>query len=519
MMASELARHGAEVRIIDKSPGIDPHVRANLLHSRTLEIFQSLGLSDRATEGSSPEHGMRVYSNGTLAGSTRHEPIDSPFPFGMSQSQAHVEATLETHLNAQGIEVERQTELTGLALEPDHLRTTITHPGGNEEDFAAGWLVGCDGAHSAVRHLSGCAFPGDADPYPYVLADVRVDGDLTATEGYLFLHDEGELCIFPRLPGGHHLVCANLTPDETPPEAPTLEQMQELTTRRTGQDFRLSEPRWLASFRIHYRLARHYRHGRTFLAGDAAHVHSLLGGQGMNTGIQDAYNLGWKLAAVAAGRAPAWWLDTYEAERRAIGDDVVKSTRMVTDKTELFASLSDSERGKLVAHFFAPEHERLKAARHHQEVDLDYRSSPMSLDPGGSFRTGPHAGAEAGAAAPVRVAGAARPFFELLGRPCFHVLFFQGDGHRTISDTTIDAVRRLLQLPHAVDVFVVVNGTAPENRLPDVATLIEDPEGALHARYGADEASTYLLRPDGYVAWRGRGQAVESAFARLFVDE
>ena len=518
MMASELARRGVPVRIVDASPAIDPHVRANLVHSRTLEIFQSLGLVARVTEGSVSETAVRMFARGAPVGRRLHAPIDSPFPYGMSQSQAHVEAVLEDHLNALGGRVERGVELNGLESHADRVVATLAHPGGRAEIVDVPWLIGCDGAHSTVRHLIGCAFPGDRDPHPYVLADVLVEGDLERTESYLFFHDEGELFLFATLPSGHRLICANLESGEVPPERPTLEQMQDIVTRRSMQNLRISEPLWLASFRIHYRLAPHYRHERTFLAGDAAHVHSPIGGQGMNTGIQDAYNLGWKLAAVIHERAPAWWLETYEDERRAVGEDVVSTTRHATEQTELFAALAPAERERLLQHMFAPEHERLKAAQHLQEVDLDYRTSRLSAEAEGEFGAGPHVGAEAPHAMPLFVAGVETPFFELLCAPEFTVLLFAGSGVDV--DTELAAIADCVgrRLPRA-RLLAIVDGDPSGARVPVGATIVHDRDGALHRRYGADGPCAYVLRPDGYVAWRGRtGAGAERALERLLTD-
>ncbi len=392
LMGAELARRGVPVRIVDKSPGIDPHCRANLLHSRTLEIFLGLGIVDDATEGSFQERRINIYAGGTLVGVIQHDPIDSPFPFGMSQSQAKTEAVLEANLNRYGVRVERSVEMISLVEHEDRIVATLLHPGGREETVETSWLVGCDGAHSTTRHLTCCAFPGDKDPLAYVLADVAIQGELEDEVGYTFLHDDGDLFIFTMLPERRRLVCASLAPGSQPVEPPTLAEMQALIDRRGVPGLIISDPRWLANFHIQYRLAPHYRHGRTFLAGDAAHVHSLLAGQGMNTGIQDAFNLAWKLALVIRGVAPESWLDTYESERRTVGESVVAMTKTITEHAEHYAGLSPVERERLVAHMLIPEPERREAARHLQEVDLDYRTSPLSYEVKGEFGRGPQAG-------------------------------------------------------------------------------------------------------------------------------
>ncbi|MEM9731128.1 MAG: FAD-dependent monooxygenase, partial [Myxococcota bacterium] len=497
MMASELARYGIPVRIVDESPGIDPHVRANLLHSRTLEIFRTLGIDDEVTRGSIAEHGIRIYAQGSLAGELRHAPVESPFPYGMSQSQATTEAVLEAHLRKLGVRVERSVALRNLDPQSDRVVATIEHSGGRSETFETPWLVGCDGAHSAVRHLTGCAFPGETDPYPYLLGDVVVDGPLNEHEGYVFLHDDGDYFIFSTLPGQRRLVCATAPPGHPAEKPPTLGDLQRMLDVRGVSGLRVSDPRWLAYFRIHYRLAPHYRQGRTFLAGDAAHVHSLMAGQGMNTGIQDAYNLAWKLALVMKGVAPQWWLDSYDAERRLVGAQVVTMTQKMTETLEAFPGLSAKDRERLLGHMFVPESDRIAAARELQELDLDYAESPLCED-GEGFTRGPSAGEGAPNVDGLSIDGRPTSVFQVLGTPGYHLFAFIGD---------LDPADAF-QATAALSVYPWVEPYLVTTRSPaaraGVAALL-DPDGSMHARYEAQVPTVYLVRPDGYVAFRQRG--------------
>jgi len=503
MMAAELARHGAPVRIIDASPGIDPHSRATFLHSRTLEILDELGIADGIVATGQVMRRILLFSNGNLVGTSVEDAVDSAFPNGMALSQAETEAILEQHLNRFGVAVERNTRLTAFEQNAAGVRATIEHADGADETVETPWLVGCDGAHSTVRHQSDEAFAGLADPFPYMLADVIVEGPSNPEDVHIYLHDDGELFFF-LLDEGRRFVVASGPKGSELGEPPTLETMQEIVSRRTQGSFRLSDPRWLTNFHIQYRLAPHYRHGRTFLAGDAAHIHSLIGGHGMNTGIQDAHNLAWKLALVLKGVVPASWLDSYEIERRRVAEDVLAMTRSATERTELFPELSPHDRAKLCEHMFVAESQKAQARRHAEGLDLDYRSSPLCVEAEGEFEAGPHAGARAPDVEPLIVGGSQRRLFELLRGTKHRLLLFAGSPQTATEDElAAGAARVTARHAHWIDVFVIREQPVGAAATPDVV-CVADPSGSLHERYGAGQAGAYLIRPDGYVAYRSR---------------
>ncbi|TWU07269.1 Pentachlorophenol 4-monooxygenase [Symmachiella macrocystis] len=504
MMAAELARHDVAVRIIDKSPGIDPHCRATVLHSRSLEILHSLGIVDDIVACAQPLHGVSLYVNGEPRGRSEEMPVDSPFPLSLGLPQSTTESILEKHLNDLGVFVERNTQLTSLEQSADKVRARLLHYDGRAEVVETPWVIGCDGAHSTVRHQTEETFPGDADPYPYLLADVVMDGPLEPGDVYIFLHDDGELFLFI-LNEGRRMVVANVAKETDISRDPTCEQVQELVTQRSQHDFHLSDPRWLTHFHINYRLAPHYRHGRTFLAGDAAHVHSLLGGLGMNTGIQDAHNLAWKLALVMRGVAPATWLDTYETERRQVAEDVIATTKLATQNAELFAELSSTDREKLVPHMFVPEGEKMRVRNHEEQIDLDYRSSSICFEPEEGFANGPHPGARA-LDSPIHLDGQLCQFYDLL-RSSKHGLFLfaPASSQGTVS-TELTTAAEAAARDHGDWIAVhLVDDWNGESTVPSNVTPIEDPQQTLRQRYGIGESTgLYLIRPDGYVAYRSR---------------
>ncbi len=219
--------------------------------------------------------------------------------------QRDTERLLNQHLESLGVVVERQVELTGFTDGVDHVDARLRHPDGREEAVETPWLIGCDGAHSTVRHGMDVAFDGSAQGDDWMLADVRLEGDRVppGDEIATYLHRDGPFVIFP-IPGGRARVIATVgkTDPSHPRPDPTLAEVQAMVDRRAGGGFRVVDPVWLSNFRINERKVSDYARGRVFLAGDAAHVHSPAGGQGMNTGMQDAFNLAWKLAAVMKGR-------------------------------------------------------------------------------------------------------------------------------------------------------------------------------------------------------------------------
>src|SRR5258708_10364846 len=344
-MACELARHGAPVRIIDKQSDINPHCRACSVHARTLEIFHDFGIVDEILAQGHKVLGMSQYANGERFMHSSGSEIDSPYPYTVNLEQCKTEAALERLLHSYDIEVERETELVAISGRPDGVSAAIRRGDSSAEEVVeTPWLIGCDGAHSRVRHLNHLHFPGKEDLHQYCLADVLMESTLARDEIHTFLGDRGLLFFFP-LPNRRWLIAADLpTQHDAVKEQPSLEDVRAIASERGPTGIRISDPRWLAYFRINYRAARHYRHERIFLAGDAVHIHSPMGGQGMNTGIQDAYNLAWKLALVHRGRWPAALLDSYEKERRPVAEDVLTTTKMLTDHFEAFIHLSSEQR-------------------------------------------------------------------------------------------------------------------------------------------------------------------------------
>ena len=245
--------------------------------------------------------------------------------------QSDTERLLEAHLGRFGVAVERQAELTGFTSDDSGVEAVLRHGDGREETIRTEWLIGCDGAHSTVRHTLELPFEGETLQSDWMLADVHMTGfPFPDTEIATYWHQDGVLVVFPISPGRYRIVADHGPAEGREPDDPTLDQVQAVLSRRGPAGLVVSDPVWLSGFRINERKVRDYRSGRAFLAGDAAHVHSPAGGQGMNTGMQDAFNLAWKLAMVCRQSGSGALLDSYSVERSEVGRQVLKAAGRLT---------------------------------------------------------------------------------------------------------------------------------------------------------------------------------------------
>jgi 2-polyprenyl-6-methoxyphenol hydroxylase-like FAD-dependent oxidoreductase len=389
-MAIELKRAGVDVRIIDKSSHQALHSQALIIQARTLEQFQRYGIATKAISHGRKVHGVRIWSDGKQILSVAFDRILSRYPYQLFLPQNKTEAILNELMESFGVRAERETELISITQQNGWTSSIVRHADGRQEEVEARWVIGCDGAHSEVRKLLNIPFEGKGVSLSFFLGDVELDGPGTPTEE-LFLHlHSGDVVFMARLTDKLTRVIVALHSsqgDQTDQELSVQDFQAALDRARVRAQIHSAE--WMTPFHVNDLQAKQYRAGSAFLAGDASHIHSPVGGQGMNTGIQDVANLAWKLAAVARGADEAI-LDSYEQERGEVGKALLRFTerglKMATARNPLVEGIRDALL-PLIASFNVVQNTMLGFI---SETAIGYRSSSIVADHGGdgSLRAG-----------------------------------------------------------------------------------------------------------------------------------
>jgi 2-polyprenyl-6-methoxyphenol hydroxylase-like FAD-dependent oxidoreductase len=324
VLAAQLLARGVTVRIIEKREGPPVHSRAVSLTARTLELLDTMGLAETFVAHGHPVRGFRMYAGARTLLNLDMTHNGSRYGFMLSLPQDETERLLRAHLRGLGGTIEQGVELIRFSDSGDSVDATLRDTPGREFDISADYLVGCDGAHSRVRTELGLAFEGLPYPQEWLLADVALDGVGREDQTHAFYRPDGlPLVCVPLGQRRWRVVLPNAGDRAGAP--PSLDEIRDLVEQRAPRRITVSDPRWLSCFRCQLRSASSYRRGRVLVAGDAAHIHSPAGGQGMNTGMMDAHNLAWKLALVAAG-ASEGLLESYGEERIPAASSVLGFT-------------------------------------------------------------------------------------------------------------------------------------------------------------------------------------------------
>jgi 2-polyprenyl-6-methoxyphenol hydroxylase-like FAD-dependent oxidoreductase len=386
--AIEMARQGVPFRLVERSPHPAEHSQALLLQARTLEQFERYGIADSAVEQGRKLHRASFISEGKRVFSLDLDSIPGRYPFVLFLPQSQTEALLIDHLSRLGGRVERGVELLQLAEGEDCVEVQLRDASGRVECCAAHWVIGCDGAHSRVRESLEIPFTGESVEMDFFLGDLVLEGpDLPGDELAIHLH-HGDIVFLGRLTERlvRVIVALHSNQGKQPEKKLELSDFQQ-PIDRAGIRLRAVGAEWMTPFRVQDRRAEKIHHGRVFLAGDAAHIHSPVGGQGMNTGIQDAANLAWKLAAVAAG-AESSLLDSYDVERGAVSEALLKETSQALEAAAASQPWVGKIRDLLLSAAVRLPALRLPTVQQQlldfvSETGISYRHSPVVVDAGG----------------------------------------------------------------------------------------------------------------------------------------
>ena len=490
--ANVLAQQGVKVRIVERDAGPIRESRALIVQGRSLELFDKLGLAAAAVRQGQPMDGVFIMVNGKSSG---HIPIGghenkTPYPLPLVLEQSKTQKLLLDGLAQRGVQVAWRTAFVGLAQDENGVTATLRRADGGEETVRSRYVIGADGAGSKVRGSVGLHLEGSTYPQSFFLADVDLDWLLGHDKLFLNITREHFFAFFPMYGGKRFRIIGSVTSALSQKDKLSLGEVEALL-RGGGVDAVLSDARWITVYRVHKRMAGRFRAGRVFLAGDAGHVHSPAGGQGMNTGIGDAFNLAWKLAAVVKGEAQPDLLESYEEERLPVAERVLR----VTDRNfDIEASTNPfMQRFRLVlAPLAAKVLSNVPGGKtflfnYLSQLDIHYRGSPAV---GEHLAEGNVKVARAGDRAPygfVEADGARVSLFDLFRGTGFQVLLFEGSQPQPNFD------RLCRDFLAAAEPF----------RVTLEPLTVRAGNAALEAAYDVNTPTAFLVRPDGHLGYRG----------------
>jgi 3-(3-hydroxy-phenyl)propionate hydroxylase len=515
--AMSLSRAHIPVRLVDRASEPSRYSRAIGIQARTLELFEQHRIVQPFLELGHRARVANLYSNGQRLARLDFDPLQTRYPYLLFLDQSQTERLLTAHLADYGVDVERGVELTDITQGSAGVQATLRHPGGRDELLRPSYVIGADGAHSFVRHRLDIGFDGKTLEQTFLLADVQADSDWPDDEFHIFASGEG-------LGGDRARLIADLPPGAAQAangSGPTLEACRALVARRVHHRVALSDLSWSSYFHVNSRMVNRLRTQHVFLAGDAAHVHSPAGAQGMNTGIQEAFNLGWKIARMLAGGAPDRLLDTYHAERHPIERDVLRQSSMLTQMAAAEHGPMKLMRDHVMPALAAIGPLRDAMRRTVSELSINYRKSPLTLER--LLDGGPRAGERAPDA---RVHVVDGPLGRLPGSGCLYDLHDPGcfSLFLLVNPTGEDDIAlapATITVAHAMrDPDLDGLAKSVEDLLPDAVRVwrITDTRGeganSLTDQYGRTRPAFYLVRPDGYIAARGRAPSDVHALLR-----
>ncbi|HZW61175.1 MAG TPA: FAD-dependent monooxygenase [Candidatus Babeliales bacterium] len=491
MMACELARYGVPFRIVDKKLERTLASNATWVQTRTLELFNQIGILDRFLHAGHRCDAINLYSDGKYLTKLSLNYIDSLYPFILMLPQSETERLLGEYLKELHGQIEWSAELIEVKCDSKIVESNIRSSTGDIETITSDWLIACDGANSIIREKCGFHFPGEDLTEQFVVADAKIDFSYMSKDEIHLFFDPGTIFAAFPLGSNKYRIAANLHLDY-PRKIFTEREVIEIVQERAHGKYYVTDVGWISPFWIHGKLVEHMRHDRIFLVGDAAHIHSPAGGQGMNTGLQDAFNLAWKLALVIKGKATLSLLDSYHSERFPI-------VKQAVDQNEYFTKMAlfdDTFLTKLNHFSKTLSHDQKSLSKQIGEqitqIDIQYQTSPIIKY---EETVNSHA-PKPGKRAPDVVINQSSQLYHYLRNTKHNVLIFTGledDDSIKIKDLKkqIDQTYSNLVKTHCIS----------KDKITDLDDFILDENNILHESYRIKKPTIYIVRPDGYIAY------------------
>ncbi len=498
VLATELARRGVSCRIIEKRPTRSTRSKALAVHARTLELLDLLGLADEFVQRgyTSPGFSLSAHTQQPLRANLHQ--LDSAFPYVLILPQAETDALLAAHLNKLGVQVGRGTELTGFEDHGDHIGARLKSWDG-EQLIKARYLVGADGASSLVRETLGLPFEGSKYVWNAFLGDVVMDGHVVTGGTEQYANERGLALILPFADGSVRIITIDRAYQEGLQRRDLdLAELQESACAIMEQPITLREPRGLSRWGSELRQVPRYQVGRVFLAGDAAHTHSPAGGQGMNTGIQDAFNLGWKLAQVVQGRAPEVLLDSYHAERHPVGKQALRASDLILRSLLVRRKPFRLARDALFKLFVPLPFVQRTLSHSLSGVGIRY-TAPVGAGKLAGTRV-PDIDLRDTDFCPVRL-------YELLREPSYTLIVYISPEQVTTEGAELTQLLALAAQDRVIAHVVLDAGLPKQHELE--ANVLIDYKGELEQKLFAQPGEVFLLRPDAHIAFRINSLKVE----------
>ena len=488
MMACQLAIRKIPFRIIDKNEDHTTQSRALVIHARSLEIFEQLGIAQEAVQHGKKAKAVNLFVNGKRRLQFNLNNIGeglTQFPFLLILEQSKTEKLLNGFINRHGFFVERNTELIDFSQNNNQINASLKQADKEQESIEVNWMIGADGANSLVRRKLNIPFAGKTYKESLFVLDCEMTMDIPPDEMCICFSDKTFAGLFPMTNGRSRVI--GIVPDEFQGnDSINFENATKDFAKRTRLNIILKNPQWISMYHSHHRSVSSFQQGHCFLAGDAAHIHSPVGAQGMNTGLQDAYNLAWKLALIIKENAKESLLDSYNDERIVIAQNLVKTTdrvfHIVTSKKKLFA---------FFRLYFMPTFMKLvlpiaqrisfirrSAFKSISEIGLHYRYSKLSIDNNKSSfpNKAPRPGDRVLYLPEVQT---------MLSDAKFHLLIFMGE-------------QKDQQTNQAIQMFI-----EKYNELISVHEIkLTEATKTMYKKFGITKQGCYFIRPDNYIAYR-----------------